>query len=108
MTNGSSVPARDSDPETSWEAALSINVPHLESIVYKAVHGAGAKGLIAEDICRITGLAIQTCTPRVRPLLNKKLLIDTGYTRPAQDSNRSQRIVIAAPFLEAWQADHPE
>jgi len=102
MTDGSAVPAKITDPATSWAAALSINIPDLEAVVLKAVYESGDKGLMGEEISFNTGLAIQTCTPRVKPLLRKGLLVDTGYVRPAVMSNRKQRVVVAAEFEEAF------
>ena len=102
ITDGSSVPARVDDPATSWEAALSIDVPALEAQVFKAVFDSGDRGLIGEEISHKTGLAIQTCTPRVKPLLRKGALSDTGYVKKATESNRRQRIVVATQFLEAF------
>lgn len=76
--------ARTTDPETSHDAAEDLEgskAARLELIVFEAVKNSGC-GLTNHEIVEKTGLNWNTCTPRIRPLVRKGLIVDSGETRP--------------------------
>jgi hypothetical protein len=107
MVNTNRGLARDTDPVTSHNAAASVNATRLEAMVYQAVHSFGADGAIAEEIKLRLNMDYNSVTPRIRPLINKGLLINTEWQRKAS-TNRGQMIVIAKPFWEEWVRQHQE
>lgn len=87
--------ARRTDPETSHDAAKSINTTRLEAEVLAAIRTFGDKGCIADEIeARLPHLQWCTLTPRFKPLLEKGLIEDTGDKRTGM-SKRAQRVVRA-------------
>ena len=87
--------ARNTDPDTSHEAAESIDTTALERIVYDTIKQF-PNGCIGDDVVRmLPQFGIQTISPRYAPLLRKGWIIDTGERRPAR-SGRSQRVMKAA------------
>ena len=83
--------ARSTDPETSHDAAASIDANRLELIVLEEFKGA-KKGLTAEELSkRLPGLPLNTITPRIAPLVRKGYLIPTG--RRKASSGRFQRVL---------------
>jgi hypothetical protein len=74
--------ARWSDPPTSHAAAEQVNATKLEVIVAAAIRRAGPRGLIAAELPEHTGLALNTVTPRTRPLVMKGVIYDSGEKRP--------------------------
>lgn len=75
--------ARHTDPQTAKDAAQSVRVTHIELIVAAAIRRAGSHGLIAAELPEATGLALNTVTPRTRPLCMKGIIFDSGERRPA-------------------------
>jgi hypothetical protein len=73
--------ARWSDPETSHQAAEKVDATRLEVIVAAAIRRAGPRGLIAAELPEHTGLALNTVTPRTRPLCMKGIIFDSGRKR---------------------------
>lgn len=85
---------RKSDPDTSVEAALSIDTTEIEGYVLEAIKQR-PEGCIADDVIKeLSGLSSNTITPRFATLIRKGLIIDTGERRRAV-SGRNQRVVIA-------------
>jgi DNA-binding transcriptional regulator GbsR (MarR family) len=84
--------ARNSDPETSHEAAASVNVTNLEAEVL-AVLRANPLGLTVDELTKATGLEKVTVSPRMRPLCSKKLVKESGKA-PGR-SGRRQTIWMA-------------
>jgi len=72
--------ARRNDPETSHEAAESLDTTRLQGIVLDALREA-RHGLITHEIAHRTGISWGTITPRMKPLVKKKLVYDTGRRR---------------------------
>jgi len=86
--------ARNTDPETSHEAAESLDTTELERIVYEVIK-MFPNGCIGDDVVRmLPQFGIQTISPRYAPLLRKGWIVDTGEKRKAR-SGRSQRVMKA-------------
>lgn len=86
--------ARRDGPETSKEAAASINTSHLEQIVLGAIM-MHTEGATQDDVLQTLshrGYAYSSVTARFRSLLDKKLVLDTGEKRKGK-SGRSQRVL---------------
>jgi hypothetical protein len=69
--------ARRTDPGTSHAAARDIGevrINELETMAAKAI-ASHASGIINDQLVRITGIDWNTITPRVRPLINKGLVM---------------------------------
>ena len=83
---------RTTDPDTSHEAALTVDTSHLESLVYEVIC-KHPNGVIADDVEReLSYLRSHSITPRFAPLIRKGFIFDTGERRMAS-SGRSQRVV---------------
>lgn len=86
--------ARKTDPETSKEAAASINVSNLERLVLDAIKKF-PEGCISEEIeTYLSNIRSSSVTPRFNTLMRKGLIIDTGKKRPGS-SGRNQRVLKA-------------
>jgi len=89
---------RTTDPDTSHEAAATVDTTRLEALVYKAICKY-KDGCIADDIERdLAYLRSNTITPRFATLIRKGFIVDTGERRIAA-SGRSQRVVKALVTL---------
>lgn len=85
--------ARTGAPDTSHEAARSVNTSKLEKMVYGSVCRFGDSGCIQDDILEVFhGYPYSSITARFRSLLDKGLIIDTGARRPGR-SGRNQRVL---------------
>jgi predicted transcriptional regulator len=78
--------SRRSDPETSVEAAASVQVGALESIVYRAICERPAT---STELSERLGLSLVTVSPRLRPLCNKGLIVDSGERRSGTSGRKS-------------------
>ena len=81
--NGGEAHARSTDPETSEQAAERMRgeeANRVESVVLHALK-RNPKGLTNHEIVEWTGLTWNTCTPRIRPLVRKGLVVDSGERR---------------------------
>jgi hypothetical protein len=86
---------RYTDPETSHEAADSIDTTELERIVYETIK-MFPNGCISDEVLRmLPTFTHQTISPRYAPLIRKGWVIDTGERRKAR-SGRGQRVMKAA------------
>jgi len=83
------VPARRSDPETSKEAARSVNTTMLEACVYGALKAHGP--MTSFEVADILRLSLVTVSPRFAPLRDKGLIKDTGR-RKTGESGRGRTI----------------
>ena len=88
---------RKHDPETSHDAAQSVNTTDLESQVYEVIKAAGPKGLISDQVrARLPHVtAYSSVTARYKALHEKGLIEYTGEKRPGI-SGRKQRIMRAS------------
>ena len=81
--------------DTSRDAAASV-APHLtrlEAVVYEHIVRQGADGSTCDEAEVATDLAHQTCSARVRGLVQKGLIIDSGDRRPTR-SGRGARVYV--------------
>lgn len=86
--------ARNTDPDTSHEAAASISTAAMERIVYEAIKKF-PNGCIADDVQGfLASYRSNTITPRFAPLIRKGFIVDTGDRKRAS-SGRSQRVMAA-------------
>ena len=81
--------ARNTDPDTSHEAA-KIHTSTLESMVFEALNKHGP--MTAEEISQVTGVSLQSITPRIKPLMKIGILVDTGLRKPGA-SGRNRRVI---------------
>lgn len=86
---------RATSPDTSFEAAQTVDTTRLESLVYDAVRSF-AGGCIQDDVLNLfPGFPYSSVTARFRALLDKGLIVDTGERRKGR-SGRSQRVLVGA------------
>lgn len=86
--------ARATDPETSKEAAQSVDPTKLEQIVLDTIRSF-PQGCISQDVEHMLAeYRASSITPRYRPLMKKGLIVDTGEKRPGF-SGRNQRVMKA-------------
>ena len=90
--------ARTTDPETSHEAAARAPTD-LEARVL-AVLGRFANGATTYELSAAMGESLVTVSPRMRPLVNKYLVEDSGIRRRGE-SGRNQIVWRLAFKLEA-------
>jgi hypothetical protein len=84
--------ARTEDPDTSHDAAESLDSAAMERLVYETI-ARFPNGCIADEIERaLPHVRSHSITPRFAPLLRKGFIIDTGERRLAS-SGRNQRVV---------------
>ena len=87
-----SMMARTEDPDTSHDAAESLDSAAMERLVYETI-ARFPNGCIADEIERaLPHVRSHSITPRFAPLLRKGFIIDTGERRLAS-SGRNQRVV---------------
>jgi hypothetical protein len=86
--------ARDTDPQTSKEAAKLVDPSKLEKIVLNVIRSF-PNGCISQDVeCALPHIRASSITPRYRPLMNKGLIEFTDEKRPGF-SGRNQRVMRA-------------
>lgn len=73
--------SRRIDPETSQDAAQSVDATWLENEVYKAIKRRGSQGATWYELYVLTGIALASISPRFRPLRFK------GYIEARYNSN---------------------
>jgi len=97
--------ARHDDPDTSHDAAESIDATALEAKVLGFIIQMGRRGATQDDLTEIMDeWGVQTITPRIHPLLVKGRVFDLGERRVGK-SRRRQRVVVARQFLEDWEIE---
>ena len=77
--------ARHSDPETSKSAAERMRLSNMERIVFDVIKKL--RGATTHEIADHTGISLVTVSPRIRPLVRKGMIQDSGKKR-AGDSGR--------------------
>lgn len=87
--------ARALDPSTSHEAAASVDVSRLERIILDKLKTYSAPGATSYELADALGLSLVTVSPRLRPLADKRLVLDSGF-RARGTSGRLQTIWRAA------------
>ena len=94
---------RSGDPDTSREAAESINAPRMESLVYDVINDFGISGCISDQVMgsnALNGKTYSTVTARYKALWEKGLISYTGEKRRGH-SGRSQRVMIASHWISS-------
>jgi hypothetical protein len=90
---------RNGAPDTSVKAALSLNVTHLEQMVYEAIRDAGHQGMTADELLQLfPDYSYSSITARPASLKRQGLVIDTGERRPGR-SGRPQAVLKAKYLL---------
>ena len=72
--------ARNTDPDTSHDAANKFDATKCEAIVLASLR-ANPDGLTNHEVSELTGLEIGSVSPRMRPLVRKELVEDSGERR---------------------------
>lgn len=86
--------ARKTDPQTSKEAANTVDVNKMEQLVLDVIKSF-PNGCISQDVeSALAQYRASSITPRYRPLMKKGLIVDTGEKRPGF-SGRNQRVMRA-------------
>lgn len=90
--------ARWSDPETSHAAAESIKPSHLQGIIIETMAKGPRGGMITHEIADSCGIGYQTITPRMKRMVEKGWVYDTGERRcwgggPGSPSTTRESIV---------------
>jgi hypothetical protein len=86
--------ARKNDPETSKEAARSVDTTNLEKMVYEAIKGY-PQGCISEQIVdQFRNYPYSSITARFSALYRKLLINYTGEKRKAR-TGKMQRVMVA-------------
>jgi len=88
--------ARGSDPDTSHDAAQDVQggkASRMEQQVLDMLKQY-PDGLTGHELVHLTGIPYQSCTPRIRPLVRKGLVIDSGNRR--EGPCRKQNIIWKA------------
>ena len=75
--------ARNSDPETSHDAArrISHRLTELETLVLSALQEAGYYGATSGEVAEATGVDLQSVTPRFAPMAERGLVVRTKSRR---------------------------
>jgi len=76
--------ARNKDPVTSHEAAESVRGREANAMEGRVLSELKLwpDGLTSHELVEITGIRWQSITPRIRPLVRKGLVEDSGLRRP--------------------------
>ena len=92
--NGSQFFRRNTDPDTSRDAADKVPATELEALILEAIK-TFPDGCISDDVeMHLHHLRSNTITPRFTALIRKGYIVDTGERRRAL-SGRSQRVMKA-------------
>ena len=95
--------SRTADPQTSRDAAHSIDTTRLEELVYDTIRGAGPRGIISDEVRgALSGrdLSYSSVRARYAALREKGLVEYSGYKRPGK-SGRGQNVMVAT----SWRAE---
>lgn len=83
---------RRNDPQTSQEAAKSVNTTNMEQIVYDVIAQYPNGCTQDEVLAHLMSYPYSTVTARFKALIEKGYVEDTGLTRPGK-SGRKQRVL---------------
>ena len=71
--------ARKTDPQTSKEAAKTVDVNKMEQLVLDVIKSF-PNGCISQEVeSALAQYRASSITPRYRPLMKKGLIVDTGF-----------------------------
>ena len=90
---------RRNDPDTSHEAAESVDSTKLEKMVYETIRSHGSNGCISDRVRMLhPAYPYSSITARYRALLDKGMIIDSGVRMPGR-SGRNQRVMVATCWI---------
>lgn len=91
--NGTTARHRSKDPSTSREAAafVSEHLPNLENLVFSGIKRAKKRGMTLDELIDALGIDKVTVSPRMRPLVNKRLIFQSDELRMGK-SGRNQTV----------------
>jgi|TARA_R110000824_G_scaffold124614_4_gene283317 DNA-binding MarR family transcriptional regulator len=98
--------SRTYDPQTSHEAAHSIDTTGLEQLVYETICEFGPQGTISDEVREALAhmnLSYSSVTARYAALKEKGLIELSGSRRPGK-SGRGQNVMVAT----RWESRHEE
>jgi len=83
--------ARRTDPVTSEDAARSIRpeTSRLENVVLDTLKKRGERGGTTGELAEITGMSLVTVSPRIKPLVRKGYVEDSGQRRSGISGRKS-------------------
>ncbi len=86
---------RREGPDTSKEAAESVDSTKLERLVLTTIRSFGKDGCISDEVrAKNPGYPYSSITARYAALLSKGFIIDTGERRVGK-SGRKMRVMVA-------------
>jgi len=92
--DGSKFLRKNTDPDTSHEAADKLDTTQLEAVVLATIQSF-SNGCIGDDVVKaLPAWGVETISPRYAALIRKGHIVDTGERRKAK-SGRSQRVMKA-------------
>jgi hypothetical protein len=85
--------ARHSDPSTSHQAAFEFDaqVTAIEQRILAELRGLGRNGMTSHALAAVLCLELVTVSPRMKPLVTKNLVRDSG--RRSESPSGRQRII---------------
>lgn len=86
--------ARCTDPVTSHRAAATVDTSALEDIVLGYLRER-LGGATSYEIASVLRMSLVTVSPRLRPLVKKGLVVDSGR-KECGESGRSRIVWVAA------------
>ena len=89
--------ARTDDPQTSHDAAATVETSRLEKVVFDAICSFGDGGCISDEVRSLLAsmdLSYSSVTARYKSLHEKGLISYTGGKRPGR-SGRNQSVMVA-------------
>jgi hypothetical protein len=93
--------ARNTDPDTSHEAAWSVNATAMEELVFTIVLcfrlDYSPPGVTTSEAVAISGKEWNSISPRFRPLARKCRIVDTGKRRKNPATGRNQIVWDLSP-----------
>lgn len=80
--------ARLLDPDTSKQAAASVPVADLEARVLRALRIC-KEGMTTHELSWLLRVDLVSVSPRMRPLVDKNLVVDSGERRSGDSGRKS-------------------
>lgn len=80
--------ARRLDPDTSKKAAASVPVADLEARVLRALRIC-KNGMTTHELSWLLKVDLVSVSPRMRPLVEKNLVVDSGERRSGDSGRKS-------------------
>jgi nucleoside recognition membrane protein YjiH len=68
----------------------------MEMRVFQTIHLAGTNGATSDQVAVVTGLPLQSVTPRFRPLERRGMIYRKTKTRKSLTSNRQRQVFVSA------------